>query len=391
MDAKRVKRERVNRAPRVQPAEELHQDLQRLKTLRKEDKPMKIQTAINALHLYVRMMLNMIEEDNTLDRSLCAKKAGDLLGYDPETIENLYDQYLRVKNNTKVGKYDPQSQTGGKLPRVPVSRRNLLLMRDFVACWPKSSSNQLKVKHIWRYFVEQGAIQITLNELGFEDEDDVATTIKSVRQFLSRLEYIHGDSRVIRPPKHVVYLRDYYLRALLLNRSAPPQNRLREVYVDESYIHVNYTLPLNSDVDPNDDQDYRVYTEDLRERWCFLFAIQASDESQQPFNETVQGRQMYSKLSHHDTKVRPRILADTVQTFLPTKTHSKRPHAGDYHKNFSHAMFLRWWNEKLLPSLEEKSLIILDTARYHLWQHRPDAIAASTSDYYHYFFFLLRL
>lgn len=38
---------------------------------------------------------------------------------------------------------------------------------------------------------------------------------------------------------------------------------------------------------------------------------------------------------------------------------------GDYHDNVNEAMFMKWLTEKLLPSLEPRSVLVVDNASYH--------------------------
>ena len=38
---------------------------------------------------------------------------------------------------------------------------------------------------------------------------------------------------------------------------------------------------------------------------------------------------------------------------------------GDYHKEMNSSVFMDWFKNKLIPSLEEPSLIVLDNASYH--------------------------
>jgi hypothetical protein len=49
--------------------------------------------------------------------------------------------------------------------------------------------------------------------------------------------------------------RDEYLKSLFYNSNLPADERLREVYLDESYIHHHYHHNDDSIWDPNDDQD----------------------------------------------------------------------------------------------------------------------------------------
>lgn len=51
---------------------------------------------------------------------------------------------------------------------------------------------------------------------------------------------------------------------------------------------------------------------------------------------------------------------------------AKEGHTADYHKVFNRQNFVAWWCNQLLPKLKVPSLIILDSAKYHLLLVRPE-------------------
>ena len=55
------------------------------------------------------------------------------------------------------------------------------------------------------------------------------------------------------------------MREFIANRALPPGERLREVYLDESYIHAHYNWMNDSIWDPNDDQDIQLWKDKQRE------------------------------------------------------------------------------------------------------------------------------
>lgn len=44
---------------------------------------------------------------------------------------------------------------------------------------------------------------------------------------------------------------------------------------------------------------------------------------------------------------------------------TSKTNSGDYHGEMNEANFMKWFEEQLLPSLEEPSLIVMDNASYH--------------------------
>jgi hypothetical protein len=71
----------------------------------------------------------------------------------------------------------------------------------------------------------------------------------------------------------IVTKRAVYLKMLMRNRKAAPSERLREVYLDESYIHQHYNRLEDSLFDSNDEQDEQLRVQHKGKRYCFLSVI----------------------------------------------------------------------------------------------------------------------
>lgn len=168
----------------------------------------------------------------------------------------------------------------------------------------------------------------------------------ATRRYLSRRGFRRGarTGNVQMAAAHV-NLRDAYLVAIKENRALPAQEQLREVYLDESYIHQHYHRLEDSVWDPNDSQDRKVRLQHKGQRYCILAAIQNA--------------------SPRDADTGPGLVPGSVWTFVPQAQKGKKVHEGDYHKNFNGANFAKWWKEQLLPGLTEPSLIVMDNAAYH--------------------------
>ena len=139
-----------------------------------------------------------------------------------------------------------------------------------------------------------------------------------------------------------------YLWTYFENRAKPPETQLREVMMDESYIHEHYHKCDDSCWDPNDDQDIMMSKAPAKgRRYCFAAAIQGPDPRVE---------------SPSTPEERAGLVPNTVWAFCPQK---KGDHQGDYHKVFNGSNFLVWWREQLLPNLNQPSLIMLDNAKYH--------------------------
>ena len=147
----------------------------------------------------------------------------------------------------------------------------------------------------------------------------------------------------------VLLLLPQFLREFFANRALPPGEWLREVYLDESYIHEHYNRMNDSIWDPNDDQDIQLGKDKHKgRRYSFLCAIQGPNPAS--IDDTLPSN-------------KARLVPGSIFAFCPNNT---KDHKGDYHKVFNGNNFLTWWSEQLLPNLQEPSIIILDNAPYHL-------------------------
>ena len=141
-----------------------------------------------------------------------------------------------------------------------------------------------------------------------------------------------------------------------------PSKRLREVFLDESYIHQHYHKFFDSLWDPNDEQDLQIGKDANKgNRYCFLCAIQGPNPRVfQPDNgANANDAKLLDKLklSQLEKKDRGGVVPGTVWTFCPQK---KEHHQGDYHKVFNSSNFMAWWKDQLLQNLTQPSLIIME-------------------------------
>jgi transposase len=136
--------------------------------------------------------------------------------------------------------------------------------------------------------------------------------------------------------------RDVYLSALLENRARPLDQRLREVYLDETYIHHHYRRDQNSIYDPNDEQDLMLESRCTGQRYSFAAAIQGRDYSARFPNDLSAARIVPGSFWH---------FVDDSQK--------------DHHKSFNADSFSKWFKEQLLANLTKPSLIIMDSASCH--------------------------
>ena len=119
-----------------------------------------------------------------------------------------------------------------------------------------------------------------------------AAMLRGVQRWLKRNHYRRGKrSGNIVLKEHIAAKRDKFLIEFFANRSLPQETQLREVYLDESYIHQHYKKNTDSLYDPNDEQDLQVGKEKNKgHRYCFLCAIQGPNrESSLQIWERMEG------------------------------------------------------------------------------------------------------
>ena len=189
---------------------------------------------------------------------------------------------------------------------------------------------------------------------GSYEKADLAAAIRAVQRMLVRLGYRRGKrTDNVKPKTHVVIALQTYLQEYFANRALPSDQRLREVYLDESYIHHHYRRDDDSLYDPNDEQDIQVGKSPAKgRRYCFAAAIQGPDP--RVVNPNDPNTPLESKAG---------LVPGSFWRFCPQSTAQT---GDDYHKAFNSTNFIAWWKTQLLPNLKQPSLIIMDNASYHM-------------------------
>jgi transposase len=199
--------------------------------------------------------------------------------------------------------------------------------------------------------VEEKVIAIARDESGLYLKKKFGTAYRLVRKWVKDYAGYNQGKRTgnLVPSPQNILKKSFYLRKFFENRALPPEDRKREVYTDESYIHEHYKGADDSLWDPDDDQDVKT-TKDKHKgrRYCFCAAIQGPNPrvAVPVLNEDKAG-----------------MVPGSLWAFCPQK---KNDHQGDYHKVFNGNNYVKWWTDQLLPSLRIPSIIILDNAAYHM-------------------------
>ena len=148
---------------------------------------------------------------------------------------------------------------------------------------------------------------------------------------LQRMGLVYGTSRhksALRERDEVVIARRAYLRTKRANRDAHGGTVRPEVYLDESYVHVNHSTPRT---------------------WYFA--------AEGPWVHKPSGKGPRLIIVHAITTAG--WVAGAQLVFQAKK------HTGDYHGQMDFENFRRWFRDGLLPHIPAASLIVMDHAPYH--------------------------
>ena len=273
-----------------------------------------------------------------------------LFGISSHTYAEITRNYFndRFLYSTGIEGAGRTGNTTKKEQRIPHTKQLEVQVREFVRV-ERRNKKRVTARQLVDFFVANGVLYIPHDGNGIYTKTGFQTAYRATRRWLFRLGYKGGRRQnQIGYKPHVLIKRNSYLRQFFLNRAKPKQERLREVYLDESYIHQHYHRLDDSLWDPNDDQDVQVgKMPHGGSRYCFLAAIQGP-------NPRVD--------ISIDSKDKAGLVSNSLWAFCPQR---KADQKGDYHKVFNGTNFLKWWEKQLLPNLKQPSLIILDNAAYH--------------------------
>ena len=155
-------------------------------------------------------------------------------------------------------------------------------------------------------------------------------SVRTLGRALDRWGFTFGKgtrTQRLKEKDHVVAARHRYLRRKRANRRGEDTIK-PEVYLDESYVNKNHSNDFVWYFD--DDGPWIQKPTGKGERLIIINAI------------TKDGWVPGAKLTFKSTK----------------KT-------GDYHGQMNQELFTKWFEEKLIPNISKRSLIIMDNATYH--------------------------
>ena len=262
--------------------------------------------------------------------------------------------------------YKTGARGGGETEsRIPQTKRTVISIRAFIR-EQRAKKMRTTAVQVLEHCQQEGFI----DQLDPDDADykkKYAAEIRATQRWLRKNHYKRGKrSGNVVLKEHIALKRDQYLTTFFTNRSTPQESRLREVYLDESYIHQHYKKDVDSLYDPNDKQDLQIGKDKNKgNRYLFLCAIQGPNPRVFEPSTDIENGRLLDKLNLAQVTLqsdRGGVVPGTVWAFCPQQ---KKLHKGDYHKVFNSNNFLQWWQDQLLPNLHQPSLIIMDNAKYH--------------------------
>eukprot|EP00977_Amphora_coffeiformis_P022112 scaffold10488_cov92-Amphora_coffeaeformis.AAC.1 len=123
---------------------------------------------------------------------------------------------------------------------IPQTKKTAVDIRTFVRD-RRARKLRTTATQVLEYCQGEGGYLPALNPEDIDYAMKHAAMLRGVQRWLQRNHYKRGKrSGNIVFKEHIAAKRDKYLIEFFANRSLPPETQLREVYLDESYIHQHY-------------------------------------------------------------------------------------------------------------------------------------------------------
>jgi transposase len=264
-----------------------------------------------------------------------------------ETLQKILEDFDRGGDS-----YESEQRGNGrkKASRIPQTVEVLSGVREFVRD-KRSRREHVTGRQVLDFLIAEEIVHVPKDDFGFYEKKALATAKRATNRWLKKNGYRRGKrSDNIRLKEHVAVKREQYLLEFIGNREKPPDQRYREVYLDESYCHQHHNHHDQSVYNPDDKLDFQEKKSSNRgQRYCFLAAIQGTN----PRKEICV-----------DPADKARLVPNSVFMFKPS---ARKDHLGDYHKVFNGKNFIDWFRDQLLPNLGDcPCVIMMDNAAYHL-------------------------
>ena len=271
------------------------------------------------------LVKHYFDRDDRKGAKLSSRRTADAVGIGVATVKRIMAEY-----NRDPVLLDKPPSTRGR-PSFAVSRSYQEEVRQYVR----------DANHSGKYITLE-SIRNFLHENHLGESFNRATLARTLDRW--GFEFGKGTrSQHLKEKDHVIAARRRYLRIKRENRLPNGLAAIRpEVYLDESYVNKNHS---NDFIWYSDEDGPWVQKPTGKgERLIIINAI------------SQKGWIPHAKLVFKSTR----------------KT-------GDYHGQMNKELFFKWFTEKLLPNVPEKSLIVMDNAPYHNALSEYSAPTASSS------------
>lgn len=353
------------------------------------NKVLTIEQKVDILHTYYKLQVEALEKSlrNPTSKKVAARaqiRTAEILGYGKVTVN-------RIVKDWKEGVLEQKRRGGDEskayLLRIGNHPRIYTIVRDFVLERQRTTERTVAEDLVTLLAKEKF---ITVDQ---SNATSMASAIRCMNRWLERHDFERGlaGRKSIEEMGHMRQKRADYLFALQANRGKGP-GALREVYLDESYVHehhnaLKHTISLQQGAEGS-----AVRLKMKGRRFCFIAAIQGKDprarsaaRDQRTPNQRpglVPGSLWYFESVKERKRATPAVTqSDCTQPAEPAsqqqaKKGRKRKYvcdsgSGDYHSAFNASNFMGWFKDTLLPKLteangaEQKYLFIMDNAAYH--------------------------
>lgn len=304
---------------------------------------------LDIILLYAKLKQENIEKKNKIGKgrkSLCIDvhlRVASLLNRKAELVSKVWKEYIEnqiVSLASAVHRPDRCSDLSGIAVLVDV--RHFIRER-------RETRVRTTAKDVMIFLKDSGRLDF--------DESSYSGSLRKVQRYLKRNGYQRGN----RPGKASLKLRnnlklqrDIYVNKMICNSES------RFVYLDESYIHCNYSRHEDSLYDPNDQDCIEPIKKHKGQRYCFIGAIISGEPS------IPEELQFDSDAAH--------FITESLDIFVGGRTK-------DYHGMFDGEYFKKWISN-LIRILSEKdiskAIVIMDNAKYHK-QLPPDTPKSSNT------------
>ena len=164
-----------------------------------------------------------------------------------------------------------------------------------------------------------------------KDEFELEIQERTMRRHLARMGFCWSrtkkQKRSLRESSRVRQQRHDYLHKIKKNQILRYNEQYHLVYLDESFLHHHYGAQFSW----FSDGDFAERSSGKGRRWCFVHAL------------TEEG-----------------LIEGALLIFEAKKSR------GDYHQQFDHKVFQKWFREQLLPNLSKRCLIVMDRCPFHM-------------------------